>query len=103
MTRYSFWGSHKGRFFFFNIYLADLFLEIIDVDIAGVNTLYVTVGNIDAVIASLENTANSLFKWFNDTNFKGNTVKYHLLVHAKDDVSKKIREFEIASSECKNF
>ena len=91
---------------FFNIYLADLFLEIIDIDIAnyaGDNAPYFTAGKIDGVMASLENTSNSLFKWFSDTNFKGNTGKCHILVHVKDGVSIKIGEFEIAGSECEKL
>ena len=98
-------GSILGPLFF-NIYLADLFLEIVDIDIAnyaGDNTPYVTAGNIDGVMASLENASNSLFKWFSDTNFKGNTVKCHLLVYVKDDVNIKIGEFEIASSGCEKL
>ena len=45
------------------------------------NTRYVTAGDVDGVIASLENTSNILFKWFSDNNFKGNADKCHLLVN----------------------
>ena len=56
-----------------NIYLADLFLIMHDIDIANYaddNTLYVTVDNIDEVIAFLENASNTFCKWFSDNIFK---------------------------------
>ena len=63
----------------FNIFLADLFLVLKDVDIAN---LY---------IDSLERASSSLFKWFKDNLFKGNPDKCHLLVSTK---------FSIENSDC---
>ena len=51
------------------------------VNYADDNTPYVTAGDVDGVITSLENTSNILFKWFSDNNFKGNADKCHLLVN----------------------
>ena len=44
-----------------------------DIDIANYaedNTLYVTVDNIDEVIAFLENAPSTFCKWFSDNIFK---------------------------------
>ena len=57
-----------------------------DIDIANYadnNIPYVTADDIDAVVASLENTLNILLKWFSDNLFKSNADKFHLLVNVK--------------------
>ena len=90
----------------FNIYLADLFLIMDDIDIAKYaddNTPYLTADDIDGVIASLENASGTLFKWFSDNLFKGNADKCHLLVDVKDEVSMKIGDFNIVNSECEKL
>ena len=59
----------------FNIFLADLFLALKDVDIANFandNTPFTSANNIDDLIDSLEKASSSLFKWFKDNLFKGN-------------------------------
>ena len=51
----------------FNIFLADLFLVLKDVDIANFvddNTPFTSANNIDELIDSLEKASSSLFKWF---------------------------------------
>ena len=51
----------------FNIFLADLFLILKDVDIASRaddNTPYVIAENINGVITSLEKASKALFEWF---------------------------------------
>ena len=67
----------------FNIFLADLFLVLKDVDIASFaddDTSFTSANNIDDLIDSLEKASSSLFKWFKDNLFKGNPDKCHLLV-----------------------
>ena len=51
----------------FNIFLADLFLVLKDVDIANFaddNTPFTSANYIDDLIDSLEKSCSSLFKWF---------------------------------------
>ena len=98
-------GSILGPLLF-NIYLADLFLIIDDIDIANYsddNTPYITADDKDGVVASLENASNTLFKWFGDNLFKSNADKYHLLVKVKHEVTMKIGDFNIANSKCEKL
>ena len=51
----------------FNIFLADLFFAVNDIDIASYkndNTPYMIIDNMDDLIASLEKASNGLFEWF---------------------------------------
>ena len=98
-------GSILGTIFS-NIYLTDLFLTMDDIDIANYaddNTSHVTAGDVDGVIASLENASNILFKWFSGNLFKGNADKCLLLVSVKDEVSIKIGDFNIVNNECEKL
>ena len=79
-------GSMLGPLLFI-IFLADLFLVLKDVDIANFaddNTPFTSANNIDDLIDSLEKASSSLFKWFNDNLFKGNSDKCHLLVSTNE-------------------
>ena len=90
----------------FNIYLADLFLIVDDIDIANYaddNTPYNTADDIDGVIAPFENASNTLPKWFSDNPFKGNADKCPLLVNIKDEVMMKIVDLNIVNSECERL
>ena len=92
-------GSILGPLLF-NKYLADLFYIMDDmIYYANNNTAYVTADDIDGVVSSLENSSNTLFKWFSDNLFKGNADKCHLLVNVKDEVSMEIGDFNIVNSE----
>ena len=71
----------------FNIFLADLFLVLKDVDItnfADDNTPFTSANNIDDLIDSLGKASSSLFKWFKDNLSKGNPDKCHLLVSTNE-------------------
>ena len=51
----------------FNIFLADLFFIVKDIDIASYaddNTPFIVEDNIENIIASLEEATNALFDWF---------------------------------------
>ena len=51
----------------FNIFLADLFFAVNDIDIASYkndNTPYMIIDNMDDLIASLEKASNGLLEWF---------------------------------------
>ena len=74
----------------FNIYLANLFLVMDDIDIANYaddNTPYVTADDIDGDIASLENAC------FIDNLFKGNSDRCHLLVDTVQKMKFSIKDF----------
>ena len=65
----------------FNIFLADLFLVLKDVDIANFaddNTPFTSANNIDDLTDSLEKASISLLKWLQHNLFKGNPDKCHL-------------------------
>ena len=67
----------------FNIFPADLFLVLKDVDIANFaydSTLFTSANNIGDLIYSLEKASISFFKWFKDNLFKDNPHNSHMLV-----------------------
>ena len=95
-------GSILGPLLF-NIFLADLFLVLKDVDIANFaddSTPFTSANNTDDLIDSLEKASSSLFKWFKDNLFKGNPDKCHLLVSTNEKMKINIGKFSIESSDC---
>ena len=93
-------GSILGPLLF-NIFLIDLFFIIEDTNIASYiddNIPYVSAGNIDRVIESLEVASETLFNWFSDNLMKINTDKCHLLVSTNNTVKMKIGNFDITNS-----
>ena len=89
-----------------NIFLADLFLVLKDVDIANFaddNTPITSANNTDDLIDSLEKVSSSLFKWFKDNLFKGNPDKCHLFVSTNEKAKINIGEFSIENSDCEKL
>ena len=75
-------GSVLGPLFF-NIYINDLLLSLIDTDIcnyADDTTIYACDKSLDKVIARLENDSSIIIQWFADNYMKWNTDKCHLLI-----------------------
>ena len=74
-------GSILGPLLF-NVFLADLFFTVNDINIASyadINTLYMITDNVDDLIASLEQASNGLFKLFKSNILKSNAEnKCHL-------------------------
>ena len=71
----------------FNIYLADLFIFIKDINIvnyADDNTPYAIGKDVDSVIKRLENESLKLFEWLRNISLKANTKKSHLLLNSTD-------------------
>ena len=81
----------------FNIFLADLFLVLKDVDIADFaddNTSFTSANNIGDLIDSQEKASSSLFKWFKDSLFKYNPDKSHLLLSTNEKTKIEISDCE---------
>ena len=98
-------GSILGPFIF-NIFLADLFFVVKDIDIACYaddSTPFIIENNIDNVIASLEQVSDALFNWFNSNRLKNNVDKCHVLVSTNKPVGIKIGDFTIDNSECEKL
>ena len=75
-------GSILGPLLF-NVFLADLFFTVNDIDIASYvddKTPYMIADNVDDLITSLEQASNGLFEWFKNNLLKRNTDKCHLLL-----------------------
>ena len=86
----------------FNIFLADLFVVLKDVDIANFgddNTPFTLANNSDELIDSLEKAFSSLFKWFKDNLFKGNPDKSHLLVSTNEKIKINVGGFSIKNND----
>ena len=85
----------------FNIYICDIFFDIIECDIAsyvGHNTPYNFDFDLDNVISNLEKSTNSLLNWFRENHMKANADKCHPLVSSDKSCTAKIEDFSIKNS-----
>ena len=86
----------------FNVFLADLFFTVNDIDIAGYaddNTPQMIADDVDDLITSLEQASNGSFEWFKNNLFKSNADKCYLLVSTNDKVSMNVDRFKIDKSD----
>ena len=90
------------RLLLFNIFLADLFLVLKDMDISNFaddNTPFTSANNIYELTNSLEKASSSLFKWLKDNLFKGNPDKSHLLISIIEKIKTNIGGFSIENND----
>ena len=90
----------------FNIFLADLFFIIKDIDIASYRddtTPFIVENNIENVIASLEQVSEDLFNWFKNNRLKNNADKCHVLVSKNKSIGVNIGNYTIDNSECEKL
>ena len=86
-----------------NIFLADLFLAVKDLDIANYaddGTPFIVKGNIENPIASLEETSNALCDWFRTNRLRSNSDKCHVLVSTNKHLNIVTGDCTTGSSEC---
>ena len=98
-------GSILGPLLF-NIFFADLFCVVKDIDIASYaddSTPFIVENNIDNVIASLEQVSDALFNWFKNNRLKNNVDKCHVLVSTNKPVGIKVGDYTIDNSECEKL
>ena len=90
----------------FNIFLADLFFAVYDIDIASYaddNTPYMIIDNADDFITSLDQASNGLSKWFKNNLLKSSADKCHLLVSTNDKVNTNVDKFKIDKRNTENY
>ena len=88
------------RLLLFNIFLADLFFIISNIDIASYaddNTPYIATDNIDDLIKSLEEAFTALFQWSDNNLLKNNPSECHLLISSDENITVKIIRLKIMS------
>ena len=94
-------GSILGPLLF-NVFLADLFFAVNDIDItssADDNTPYMIVDNVDDLIISLQQASSGLFELFENNLLKSNADKCHLLVSTNDRISMNVDRFKMSKSD----
>ena len=92
-------GSILGPLLF-NIFLADLFFIVKDMDIASYAddaTPFIVEDNIENLIASLEEASNTLFVWLKNNRLKSNPDKCHALISTNRHLDIKIGDYTIGN------
>ena len=90
----------------FNVYICDIFFDIIEFDIASYaddNTPYNFDFSLENVISNLEKSTISLLSWFTENHMKANADKCHLLVSSNESCTAKIEDFSIKNSTEENL
>ena len=90
----------------FNIFICDLFFDIIDMEVANYaddTTPYTYDYTIENAIQKLEINGNKIFQWFSDNYLKANPDKCHFLTNKKGDISINIKNENISSSQCQKL
>ena len=93
-------GSTKGPLPF-NIYICDLFVDIIEIDIANYEddtTPYVLDLKLENIVKLLEEKADKLFDWFSNNYLKANPDKCHLFVNTAGNIRINVRNETISNS-----
>lgn len=108
MVRNIIWCSRRvsSRTTFFNIFLADLFLTVKNIDIASYaddSTPIIVENNTGNLIASLEEASNALLDWFKNNCIKSNSDKCHTLVSTNKQLNIKIGDYAIGNSKCEKL
>ena len=86
-------GSTKGPLLF-NIYICDLFVDIIQIDIANYEddtTPYVLDLKLENIVKLLGENADKLFGWFSNKYLKANPDKCYLLVNTTGNIRINVR------------
>ena len=93
-------GSIKGLLLF-NIYICDLFFDIIEIDIANYaddTTPYALDSKLENIVKLLEENADKLFDWFSNNYLKANPGKCHLIVNTTGNIRINVRSETISNS-----
>ena len=98
-------GSIKGPLLF-NIYICDLFFDIIEIDIANYaddTTPYALDLKLENIVKLLEENADKLFDWFSNNYLKANPDKCHLLVNTTGNIRINVRNETIITTQTKSY
>ena len=98
-------GSIKGPLLF-NIYICDLFFDIIEIDIANYaddTTPDALDLKLENIVKLLEENANKLSGWFSNNCLKVNPDKCHLLVNTTGNIRINVRNETIITTQTKSY